>query len=58
MQTLELFTKIIKVESIYKSYQIAKLQVLRSETKWSNKNERGSATALSGEWKIKVENVL
>ncbi len=36
MQTLELFTKIIKIESIYKSYQIAKLQVLCSETKWSN----------------------
>jgi hypothetical protein len=35
-QTLQLFTKIIKTESIYKSYCNAKLGGLGSETKWSN----------------------
>ncbi len=35
-QTLLLFTMIIKIESIYKSYLNAKLYGLGAETKWSN----------------------
>jgi hypothetical protein len=34
-QTLQLFTEIIKTESIYKSYQNAKLEGLGLESKWS-----------------------
>jgi hypothetical protein len=35
-QTLQLFTKIIKTESIFKSNTDAKLEGLIEETKWSN----------------------
>ncbi len=35
-QTLQLFTKIIETEIIYKSYKNAKLEDLVSETKLSN----------------------
>jgi hypothetical protein len=36
IQTLQLFTMIIKTESVYKSNQNAKLEGLGAETKWSN----------------------
>jgi len=35
-QTMQLFTKIIKTESIYKSYYKHQTEGLGSETKWSN----------------------
>ena len=35
-QTLKLFSKINKTESIYKSYYNAKLEGLVDETKWSD----------------------
>ncbi len=45
-QMLQLFTKTIKTENIYKSYLKCQAEGLGLETKWSNLNGQESVSAL------------
>ncbi len=48
-QSLQLFTKIIKTESIYKSYSNGKLEGLVEKTKMTQLKEGGSVSAFNAE---------
>jgi hypothetical protein len=55
-QTLQLFTMIIQIESLYKSNINAKLDGLGAGTKRSNKS-KGKRKRLKGSYLVNVENV-
>jgi hypothetical protein len=56
-QTLQIFTKIVKTESIYKSNSNAKLEGLVDKTKWGNARREEVRALLINRTLIRVENV-
>jgi hypothetical protein len=57
-QTLQLLTKIIKTENIYKSNKDAKLEGLVDETMWPNIKTEETQALLEKRTSIKAVNVL